>query len=383
MYGSDEMIFRVFDTDSFPDFVDSLADLAPAIERDVARLRDNPTSRDILTALFRAVHNLKGDSALCKLELGVRICFPIESLLSRMRDNELIFTPLIGEVFLLALDRLEQAIEALAEHRTLAPLHLHEMLIGLEMLSVQPKDRIETQAAIFIENITGFRPVAIPEQTHELNFAPFSSNDAMPTEVEPEPHTSQEAQDLAFFRSLAQQLETRSPHLLGRTARVLKLAEETNSEAGYPVNPAQLEAAVYMHDVGMMFLPEAVWLKVERLSDSDRAVLQSHPNWAADLLARMKGWDEAARMVREHHERPLGGGYPQGLFSPDICAGAKILAIVDAFEAVNLKHSHRGHSLSALRAVAEVNACEDQFAPEFIKPFNQVIRRWITGNPQR
>jgi HD-GYP domain-containing protein (c-di-GMP phosphodiesterase class II) len=53
------------------------------------------------------------------------------------------------------------------------------------------------------------------------------------------------------------------------------------------------------------------------------------------------------------------------------------MAIVDAFEAVMLKHIHRGKNRSVLRAIAEINACDNQFAPEWIAPFNAVIRKTI------
>jgi HD-GYP domain-containing protein (c-di-GMP phosphodiesterase class II) len=91
----------------------------------------------------------------------------------------------------------------------------------------------------------------------------------------------------------------------------------------------------------------------------------------------MPGWTAAAEMVRQHHEMPCGSGYPEGLTGDAICPGAKILAIVDAFEAVTLKHSHRGQSRSLIRAIAEINACDDQFSAEWIEPFNRVIRRMV------
>ena len=74
---------------------------------------------------------------------------------------------------------------------------------------------------------------------------------------------------------------------------------------------------------------------------------------------------------------PDGAGYPHQLKVEAICAGAKILAIVDAFEAVMLKHSHRGKNRSVLRAIAEINACDKQFAAEWIGPFNTVIRKTL------
>jgi HD-GYP domain-containing protein (c-di-GMP phosphodiesterase class II) len=81
--------------------------------------------------------------------------------------------------------------------------------------------------------------------------------------------------------------------------------------------------------------------------------------------------------VAQHHEMPDGGGYPRRLKSAQICPGAKLLAIIDAFEAVMLKHGDRGTSRSILRAIAEINACDSQFATEWISPFNGVIRRML------
>jgi HD-GYP domain-containing protein (c-di-GMP phosphodiesterase class II) len=127
----------------------------------------------------------------------------------------------------------------------------------------------------------------------------------------------------------------------------------------------------------MMFAPESIWLKVGRLSDGDKRQLREHPGHAAGLLERMPGWSAAATMVHQHHEMPDGGGYPAGLKAEAICPGAKILAIVDAFEAVTLKHSHRGQTRSLIRAIAEINACDNQFANEWIGPFNAVIRRMV------
>ena len=125
----------------------------------------------------------------------------------------------------------------------------------------------------------------------------------------------------------------------------------------------------------MMLLPESVWLKVGRLTADDKTQMHAHPEYAAGLLERMPGWQDAARIVREHHEMPDGRGYPAGLAGAAICPGAKILAIADAFEAVTLKQRHRGQTRSLLRAMAEINACDTQFDPPWIETFNQVIRR--------
>ena len=103
--------------------------------------------------------------------------------------------------------------------------------------------------------------------------------------------------------------------------------------------------------------------------------MRAHPNYAAGLLTRIPGWESAAQMVAQHHEMPDGEGYPTGVKEVSICEGAKLLSIVDAFESVMLKHINRGRNRSILRAIAEINACDNQFASEWIEPFNQVIHR--------
>ena len=355
---------KIGSRESLQEFIDSLTEQVPDIERDIARLKLAPDDKSLLARLFRALHNVKGNSSVCGVEIGVAIAQPIETLLARLRAAEIGFSDLLAEVILLAMDRLELSLEALAGNRSLTPLKLLELVGGLESLAKTDKDAIDERSVLLIEAVTGFRPAGAARVAKPR----VSVISRSPEKV---------AADLRFFLSLSLQFETRLPLFKGRGKRLLQLALDTDRVAGNPVDPAQLEAAIYMHDVGMMFLPESAWLKVDKLSEDDKRLLHSHPAQAAGLLERMEGWQEAARIVAEHHEMPDGRGYPKKLKAEEICAGAKILAIVDAFEAVTLKHSHRGQARSILRAIAEVNACDNQFAPEWIGPFNAVIRRML------
>lgn len=354
---------RVQDREALLEFAEALTDRAPDIERNMARLAQAPTDRVVIADIFRAMHNIKGDAAMCKVEMAALIAHPIESLLTRLRSGELRYSRLLGEVILLAVDRLELATEALVARKPLSHLKLVELVEGLETLCQAQQSALDRLAAQVIQAVTGFRPQERPK-------ASFDKPSAQPV-------TDHVLPDLQFFRSLALQYEARSPLFQGRTGRILELALETNRAAGSPVDATQLEAAIYLHDVGMMFLPESVWLKTGKLSEAERRALQTHSGFGADLLARMEGWQGAAEMVRQHHEMPDGAGYPDGIKGDKICTGAKIIAIVDAFEAVTLKHSTRGHKISVLRAIAEVNACDKQFAPEWILPFNTVVRRML------
>lgn len=355
----------VQDRESLEEFSEALIDRAPEVERDVARLLKTAGDREIIADLFRAIHNIKGDAALCKFELGVAVAHPIETMMSRFREGEIPFSELLAEAILLAIDRLELATDALLSGKSPEHLHLLELIEGLEELAASNADDVDALCAGLIEAVTGFPSV----------IGDISSR--APRVATPKREQKNASADLQFFRSLALQLESRSPLFKGRTMRILRLALETNKVGGNKVDPVQLEAAVYMHDVGMMFLPEAVWLKIGKMTAEDKLALRNHPGFAGGLLQRIEGWEEAAEMVLQHHEMPDGAGYPNELCDIAICPGAKILAIVDAFEAVMLKHIHRGKNRSVLRAIAEINACDKQFAPEWIAPFNAVIRKTV------
>ena len=364
---------RVTDPENLLEFIEDLEDQVPGIERDIAALRKDPGDRALIARLFRSLHTIKGDAAICKVDVGVLICHPMESLLSRCRDGDILFSNLIAETILLALDRLELSVDAIKSGRDIAHLNLPQLVGGMEGMATAAPEELATRAYATIEAVTGFKPVYA--NADEPLSKPTAAAPIAP--AAPVAPSSSQSTDLKFFRELALQYESRSPLFKGRTDRILRLALDTNTTAGNLVDAAQLEAAVYMHDVGMMFAPESVWLKVDKLSDEDKRQLQEHPEHGAGLLGRMAGWDAAAEMVRQHHEMPNGGGYPARLKDSAICTGAKILAIVDAFEAVTLKHSHRGQTRSLIRAIAEVNACDTQFASEWITPFNSVIRKMV------
>lgn len=354
---------RVVDRETFLEFTEALDDQAPGIERDIAALRRDPANQALIARLFRALHTIKGDAAICKVDVGVAITHPLESLLARCRDGSVVFSDLLAEVMLLTLDRLELTIEALDTGHDVSHLNLPQLVGGLEGMADAPVEDIAARAAGTIEAVTGFKPVQ-------------AKAEILPAAVPLLPKADL-AGDLWFFSTLALQLESRSPLFQGRTGRILNLALDTNAAAGAPIDATQLAAAIYMHDIGMMFTPESAWLKVGKLTESEKQLLREHPGQAAGLLQRMPGWDGAAQIVLQHHEMPDGGGYPEGLRGAEICPGAKLLAIVDAFEAVTLKHSHRGQTRSLVRAIAEINACDNQFATEWIRPFNTVIRKMV------
>lgn len=342
------------DEESFHDFHDALNDYAPHIEALVALLRQRPHDRDAVADLFRTFHNIKGDASLCRLLFLVPFVHAAETLLARVRSGEVPFTPRLADVLLLSTDRLQQAVDALAAHEAIGNLHLDELTSALESLHTQSTGELEAACARLIDALTGVRE----DRRERPNLQPFMTD---------------RSGDLAFFHQLALQLERRSSLLTGRTERNLQLALLTNQLAGSPVDSEQLCAAVFVHDLGMMLLPEAMWIGTRMMSEEERQLMRQHVAWAAGLLQRIPGWDLAARIVLHHHEKPDGSGYPQGLVLQDIEPGARILALVDAFESVVVKQGARGQPRSVLRAAAEVNAADHQFDKVWVGHFNRAV----------
>lgn len=343
---------QIPDREGFEDYLQNLADLVPTIERCLARLKREPESAEQIAELFRALHNLKGDATICQVQLGVLIAHPLETLLGRMRQRELTFTPLLGELIQLAVDRLEAGVEAQAGGRPMASLRLQLLVDGLEHINALNPGLVAPSAAHLIESLTGNPAVHVEHSSVRM------------------------AADLKFFHRLALRFEERSPWLKGRSQRQRRLALDTLAiSRNTDVDPQQLEAAVYMHDIGMMFLPEKHWLKPGELVGNDISHIHLHPTLGAGLLERMPDWAAAAEMVAQHHERPNGTGYPAGLRGSAICSGARLLALVDAFEAIMTRAPDRKASRALMRAMSELNASNLQFDPYWVEHFNTMVRQ--------
>jgi HPt (histidine-containing phosphotransfer) domain-containing protein len=147
----------VTDLNALEEFIESLHDLAPSIEKDVSRLKNAPDDRDILGNLFRSMHNIKGDATLCRVELAVAIAHPIETVLARLRNGEITFSDILAEAVLLAIDRLELAVKACAPA---APWRICACCLGAGTGKTRrcPLPDIKTCASDLIEAVTGFRP---------------------------------------------------------------------------------------------------------------------------------------------------------------------------------------------------------------------------------
>ena len=183
--------------------------------------------------------------------------------------------------------------------------------------------------------------------------------------------------DINLMIALVSPFERRSSYWHGKSARQLLLALGMNKLSGNRTDPSQLAAATLMHDFGMCFLPTEILHKNTPYSAKDKKQIQQHPRTAYELLSKMRHWEEAAEIVHQHHEHMNGKGYPHNLVEEEISDGAKIIAIVDTFDAIMHERAHiEMVKRPFIRAVLEINRYSGtQFSSEWVEIFNQFAQK--------
>ena len=107
-----------------------------------------------------------------------------------------------------------------------------------------------------------------------------------------------------------------------------------------PDDVAKVRTAAALHDVGKLHTPREILNKPGRLTDAEFALVQRHPGDGADMLRGIEE-PEITAMVRHHHERLDGAGYPAGLTGQEIPVGARIIAVADTFDAITSSRPYR------------------------------------------
>lgn len=155
------------------------------------------------------------------------------------------------------------------------------------------------------------------------------------------PETQREA-IVASLLSWAWSVEARDPWTGGHLWRVARYTELLAERAGMaPQERAQVALAAFVHDLGKLAVPEAILRQRQPLDEAAQAVMRTHPEMGARLLAGHPYGPLLHDIVLLHHETPDGRGYPRGLSGPTIPTGARIVGLCDAFDAMTTRRPWR------------------------------------------
>ena len=179
---------------------------------------------------------------------------------------------------------------------------------------------------------------------------------------------------VATMRSLAHVVEAKDPTTRGhldRTAHygiaLARLVDPALAER------REVSYGFFLHDIGKVGIPESILCKAGPLTELEWIVMRSHPDQGARIVAPIPFMGEAVEIVRSHHERWDGRGYPRGMRGEEIPLAARIFAIADSFDAMTSDRPYRA-AMSTEAAVAEIRAGSGtQFDPRCVEAFEDLI----------
>lgn len=149
----------------------------------------------------------------------------------------------------------------------------------------------------------------------------------------------------AVFQSLlglANALEAKDPYTRGHSERVASLARRLALAAGVsPADADTIARAGLLHDLGKIGIPEGVLRKPGPLSLEEWGTMRQHPLVGAQIVAPLEFFADGAVIVRHHHERHDGSGYPDGLRGELIPLGARVVAVADVYDALTSDRPYR------------------------------------------
>lgn len=174
-------------------------------------------------------------------------------------------------------------------------------------------------------------------------------------------------------------LELKDPYTRGHSERVAYYAL-TLAQRLQKYNEDELEAFYYsclLHDVGKVSLPDTILTKPGKLTPEEYEIVKQHPVVGSEAIKDIEKLPNSIDVIRYHHERWDGQGYPDGLEGEEIPLLARVVAIADAFDAMTSDRSYR-KAISPEEAYNRILEAEGtQFDPELVQVFKEVYPIWV------
>ncbi|MBV1877727.1 MAG: HD domain-containing protein [Pseudomonadales bacterium] len=330
----------------------------------------------LYATLLQSINNVRSKMHIACMEPMIPLIVAIENVLALQEQGEFNFNSLVSDLALTTLELVQNFVDDCAHHECAKYdsdllARVVNLLSEIKGSNQAKHQQLITQALLELDPTLGIDIKSPSTATIE----PLKSETTTSLQLELN-NQSQMTADLEFFKDIMTPIEKRINNWAGRSARQTMLAASLNQAAGLPVDAQQLTAAVLLHDIGMPLMPLKLLDKQSKLNDQEIEHLRSHINAAMAFVQDMHHWDEAMGFITDHHERFDGSGYPRGAKGTEISEGAKILAIVDSFEAMTHERSQVTHYKRPLVHAAkeiELNS-GTQFCPFWVNIFKDVFK---------
>lgn len=187
---------------------------------------------------------------------------------------------------------------------------------------------------------------------------------------------STESQLITSLKTILSAISAKDRYTLGHSERVMEYVISLGKEMNLNDDDLKiLKIAALVHDIGKIEIPQYILNKRERLTDEEFSMLKKHPIYSAEIIEPLSKLSKLDRIVKHHHERFDGHGYPDGIKGEDILLEARILTVADSFDAMLSNRPYRD-PLSLEQAIHELkNNSGSQFDSNIINAFLQILGR--------
>ncbi|GFO63024.1 HD-GYP domain-containing protein [Geomonas paludis] len=181
-------------------------------------------------------------------------------------------------------------------------------------------------------------------------------------------------EDEAVLRSLAQTIELKDPNTKGHCDRVAVYALLIAEAMGLPKETLrQIKYGSWLHDCGKIGISEVILNGSGRLNEDEFKTMKLHTDWGADLAEKARLSEVAKNIIRHHHEKFDGTGYPLGLKGEAIPLEARIVAVADIYDALTTDRSYRGRFLESEAREMVRSMSGAALDPSILEVFLQVV----------
>ena len=183
-----------------------------------------------------------------------------------------------------------------------------------------------------------------------------------------------EKANLSFATALVTTLDARDRYTAGHSAAVAVYARDIAARMGLPEDQQSLvHLCGLVHDIGKIGLPPGLLEKPGALTLEERRQMEEHSIIGERILAQVDDYAEIARIVRHHHERMDGHGYPDGVVGAEIPLLSRIIAVADAYDAMTSDRPYRDAMPSQVARMRLAQAVETQFDTTVVAAFEAIL----------
>ncbi len=178
---------------------------------------------------------------------------------------------------------------------------------------------------------------------------------------------------MATVRALSNAVEARDVYTGKHAERVTEYGLAIWRALGLPLaTAAEIEFGFLLHDIGKLGIPDAILYKPGPLTESERTLMARHPVIGAQIVDDIEFLSGASEVVRSHHERWDGDGYPDRLAEEKIPLSARVFAVADVLDALTTDRPYREASPLPLAREMIVSEAETHFDPRVVEAFSSI-----------